>query len=97
MWTSLAPIVWKVLDWVWHQVRRAWGVFLIAAIVFAIWSKYTGFKFKQYEIGYKAGYSQAIHDHPPITAQAGSTVNLNQDPKGLIINFWKLHIGGWWR
>ena len=95
--TWLFPILLNVGKSIWHAICRFWSVFLIAAILFAIYTKYTGFKFKQYEIGYKAGYSQAIHDHPPITVQNGGVANVNPDPHGLIINIWKLHLGGWWR
>lgn len=94
---ALLPILISIGKWFLHQISRFWGVVLVGLLVFLVYSKYTGFKFKQYEIGYKAGYSQAIHDHPPITAESGSTVNLNQDPTGLIINVWKVHLGGWWK
>jgi hypothetical protein len=97
----MTPLLIKIGLWlgnfVWHNLKRFTGIFLIGAVFLLVYTKYTGFKFRQYEIGYKAGYSQAVKDHPSVTVQSGGVANLNQDPKGLFINIWKFHLGGWWK
>ena len=60
----LGPLLWKVLDFAWHAIKRFWSVFLVAAVLWGCVLQYKSFKNKIYNLGYKAGYSRAVTDHP---------------------------------
>jgi len=89
----------KALPWIWHQVSRAWGVFLVGAVIVIILMRWGAFKNTLYEKGYHAGYNQALTDHPATTVQAGGTSNTFINPvvktAGPEINGWGL--GLWHR
>ena len=74
----------KALPWIWHQVSRAWGVFLVGAIVAIILLRFHAFKLSLYEEGYKAGYKQCGIDHPTNTVSSGGTVNYYGDKSGWV-------------
>jgi hypothetical protein len=85
MWSiAISFIAQKALPWIWHQIARAWGVFLVGAVIAIILLRFHAFKLDLYNQGYKKGYSQALTDHPTNTVSSGGTVNYFGDKSGWI-------------
>jgi hypothetical protein len=63
-----------ILKAIWHAITRFWSVFLVGLVILTILMKFHAIKLDQYNIGYKAGYSQALTDHP----QTVGTIYNNQ-------------------
>ncbi len=79
----------KAFPWIIHQISRAWGVFLVGAVIIIILMRWGVFKNTIYEKGYKAGYTQAIKDHPQYIVQSGANVyNSLIKTSGIEINSW---------
>jgi hypothetical protein len=68
----------KCLPWIGHQIARAWGVFLVGAVVIILAMRFHAFKLDLYNEGYKKGYSQALTDHPQY-GNVGTVNNMQGD------------------
>jgi hypothetical protein len=74
----------KTLPWIWHQISRAWGVFLVGSIIAIALLRFHAFKSNIYELGYKAGYRQCGIDHPTNSVSAGGIINYYSDKSGWV-------------
>lgn len=92
MWATVAGfVIQKALPWVWHQIARAWGVFLVGAVIVIIAMRFHAFKLDLYNQGYKKGYSQALTDHPSNSVSSGGVVNYFGDKSGFAdVRFWRI-------
>lgn len=80
----------KVLDFLWHSIKRFWSVFLIGFVILSVGLWIRGYKVKVYNNGYKEGYAQAIKDHPQ---SVGTIINDGGfEWLGIDFNIWKLHL-----
>jgi hypothetical protein len=67
-----------------HQISRAWGVFLVGAVIVIILMKFNAFKLDLYNEGYKAGYKQCSIDNPTNVVSGGGIVNYFEDKSGWV-------------
>jgi len=87
------PVIWgllvsKFLPWLIHQIARFWGVFLVGMIALTIVMGYKNFTKGFYDRGYKAGYTQAMRDHPTY----GNVGTINQNNYTPIVGVYRLQI-----
>jgi hypothetical protein len=74
MWAWLLPILGVAGKWIWHQICRFWGVFLVGAVIVIIGLTWFHWKDNYGNARYHAGYSQALTDHPSYTIESGGKV-----------------------
>lgn len=70
--------IWLIqfLPYVWRFLKH-WGVYILITIVL-VGGPYLLYR-HGYNIGYKAGYTQGVKDHPSYTVGAGGVVNNYND------------------
>ena len=95
MWwtTMISWVLGKAWPFLWDRLKHLGVYIAILLVAGMILMKFHAFKLTQYNLGYKAGYSQALTDHPTNTVQSGGSVTYNSynDKSGFLdLRFWRI-------
>ena len=89
----LVPIVTAIVSWFGHNTARFIGVVLIGSILIgAPMVVYHNITKTAYNNGYKAGYKQAVKDHPTVSGNNNTIITGQQEPF-FLVKIWKLRLG----